>query len=115
MSTYLILIGPPGAGKGTQAKLIATKYGIPHISTGAIFRAQVASGSALGQQAGHGPMIHGGATHWVAPPTRFVYSRMGGRGYGAMVTAVQSVTGKSPWAVTDRPRTLGFSSRFCLP
>lgn len=51
MSTYLILIGPPGAGKGTQAKLIATKYGIPHISTGAIFRAQVASGSALGQQA----------------------------------------------------------------
>jgi adenylate kinase len=51
MSTSLILIGPPGAGKGTQAKLIAEKYGIPHISTGAIFRAQVASGSELGAQA----------------------------------------------------------------
>jgi adenylate kinase len=49
--TSLILIGPPGAGKGTQAKLIAGTFGIPHISTGEIFRANVASGTDLGLEA----------------------------------------------------------------
>lgn len=49
--TSLILIGPPGAGKGTQAKLIAERYGIPHISTGEIFRANVAAGTDLGLEA----------------------------------------------------------------
>ena len=49
--TSLILIGPPGAGKGTQAKLIAEKFGIPHISTGEIFRANVAAGTDLGLEA----------------------------------------------------------------
>jgi adenylate kinase len=47
----LVIMGPPGAGKGTQAALIASQYGIPHISTGDIFRANVASGTALGQEA----------------------------------------------------------------
>lgn len=46
----LILIGPPGAGKGTQAVRIASEFSIPHISTGDIFRAAVAEGSALGNQ-----------------------------------------------------------------
>lgn len=50
--TSLILIGPPGAGKGTQATLVAEKFGIPHISTGAIFRANLAQGTALGVEAG---------------------------------------------------------------
>jgi adenylate kinase len=44
----LILLGPPGAGKGTQAKLLASQYGIPHISTGDMFRDHIARGTDLG-------------------------------------------------------------------
>lgn len=47
----LVLLGLPGAGKGTQGERIAAKYGIPHISTGSIIREAIASGSALGQEA----------------------------------------------------------------
>ncbi len=47
----LILMGPPGAGKGTQAKVIAGRLGIPAISTGDIFRANVAQGTPLGVEA----------------------------------------------------------------
>ena len=47
----LIMLGAPGAGKGTQAKRIAAKYGIPHISTGDIFRANIKNGTELGKQA----------------------------------------------------------------
>lgn len=47
----LVFLGPPGAGKGTQATRIAEFYGIPHISTGEILRAQVAQGTDLGNQA----------------------------------------------------------------
>lgn len=47
----IILLGSPGAGKGTQAKLIAKHYSIPHISTGDILRANVALGTVLGQKA----------------------------------------------------------------
>jgi len=47
----LILMGPPGAGKGTQAIVIAEKLGIPHISTGDIFRANVGAGTPLGLEA----------------------------------------------------------------
>lgn len=46
----LILLGPPGAGKGTQAKLLASQYGIPHVSTGDMFRDHKARGTELGKQ-----------------------------------------------------------------
>ena len=51
MSARMVLLGPPGAGKGTQAARISQRLGIPAISTGDIFRANVAGGTELGQQA----------------------------------------------------------------
>jgi adenylate kinase len=47
----LLLVGPPGAGKGTQAQFLAAHYLIPHISTGDIFRANLKAGTELGNQA----------------------------------------------------------------
>ena len=47
----LIMLGAPGAGKGTQAKMIAEKYSIPHVSTGDIFRANIKNGTDLGKEA----------------------------------------------------------------
>lgn len=47
----IVMLGAPGAGKGTQAKKIAGKYGIPHVSTGDIFRANIKNGTKLGMQA----------------------------------------------------------------
>ena len=47
----LVIFGPPGSGKGTQSKLISELYGIPHISTGDIFRDEIARGSRLGRLA----------------------------------------------------------------
>jgi adenylate kinase len=51
MTTRLIFLGPPGAGKGTQAKLLAEILKIPHISTGDILRGAVAQATPLGQKA----------------------------------------------------------------
>lgn len=47
----IVMLGGPGAGKGTQAKIIADKYAIPHISTGDIFRANIKEGTELGKKA----------------------------------------------------------------
>jgi adenylate kinase len=46
----LLVLGPQGAGKGTQAKRISAEYGIPHISTGDMFRAAIAAGTEIGTQ-----------------------------------------------------------------
>lgn len=47
----IVMLGAPGAGKGTQAKMLADRYGIPHISTGDIFRYNIKNGTALGMEA----------------------------------------------------------------
>lgn len=47
----IIMLGAPGAGKGTQAKMIAEKYSVPHVSTGDIFRANIKNGTELGMEA----------------------------------------------------------------
>ncbi|HYJ71362.1 MAG TPA: nucleoside monophosphate kinase, partial [Actinomycetota bacterium] len=47
----IVLLGPPGAGKGTQAVQVACRFNAPHIATGDIFRANVASGTELGRAA----------------------------------------------------------------
>ena len=51
MKNKLLFLGPPGAGKGTQANLFCTKYGLDHLSTGDLLRDEVDSGSELGLQA----------------------------------------------------------------
>ena len=47
----IIMLGAPGAGKGTQAEMICEKYGLPHVSTGDIFRANIKNGTELGMEA----------------------------------------------------------------
>lgn len=51
--TRLVLVGPPGAGKGTQAAALSEKLGIPHISTGDLFRKNIAEETELGKQVKH--------------------------------------------------------------
>jgi adenylate kinase len=50
MTNRLVLVGPPGAGKGTQAAVLSAALGIPHVSTGDLFRAHIADGTELGRQ-----------------------------------------------------------------
>jgi adenylate kinase len=50
MGLDIVILGPPGAGKGTQAMLIADELGIPHVATGDMLRAAIANGSELGKQ-----------------------------------------------------------------
>jgi adenylate kinase len=51
MSTYIVLLGPPGAGKGTQAEVVSQKLGLPHISSGDIFRENLKAQTELGKMA----------------------------------------------------------------
>ncbi|MBI1977996.1 MAG: adenylate kinase [Candidatus Omnitrophica bacterium] len=51
MSLRIVLLGPPGAGKGTHAKILSERHSIPHISTGDLLRSQIQKGTALGKRA----------------------------------------------------------------
>ena len=51
MTWRIVLLGPPGAGKGTHAKILSERYGVPHISTGDILRFQIQQGTPLGKRA----------------------------------------------------------------
>jgi len=51
MSVFIVLLGPPGAGKGTQAKVVSQRMGLPHISSGEIFRENIKNQTALGKLA----------------------------------------------------------------
>jgi adenylate kinase len=51
MTVYIVLLGPPGVGKGTQAEIIAEKTGLPHISSGDLFRENVKNATELGKLA----------------------------------------------------------------
>ena len=50
MPTYVVMLGPPGAGKGTQATIVAEKLGLPHVSSGDLFRENIKNQTALGQK-----------------------------------------------------------------
>ena len=51
MKQRIVLLGPPASGKGTQAEFIVSSFGIPHVSTGALLRAECANGTSLGKEA----------------------------------------------------------------
>ncbi len=51
MPTYIVLLGPPGVGKGTQAELLANKTGLPHVSSGDLFRENMKNNTELGKKA----------------------------------------------------------------
>jgi adenylate kinase len=51
MPTYIVLLGPPGVGKGTQAEILASKTGLPHISSGDLFRENMKNNTELGKRA----------------------------------------------------------------
>ena len=51
MPTYIVLLGPPGVGKGTQAEILASKTGLPHISSGDLFRENIKNNTELGKRA----------------------------------------------------------------
>lgn len=55
-----VFLGPPGVGKGTYASRVAKAFGVPHIATGDLIRAEIAAGSELGAQVRHACVWHGG-------------------------------------------------------
>ena len=66
----VLLVAPPGAGKGTQGALIATHFGIPHIATGDLLRDHVSRGTELGQPAGLRPLPRAGRPQEHQPHVR---------------------------------------------
>ena len=70
----MILVGPPGAGKGTQAARLVDQFQIPHISSGDMFRAEVKQGTELGKQLDHYMKLGGLVPDEVTIPTSVKFS-----------------------------------------
>ena len=106
----LVLVGPPGAGKGTQAQFIASHLSIPKISTGDIFRHNVSTGTELGQQAkafmDRGDLVPDEITVAMVE-ARLLESRMRAR--------TSSGTNSNCWRRTATMRKRSFSASFRSP
>jgi adenylate kinase len=92
----LILFGPPGSGKGTQAERLREKWGLRHISTGDLLREAVAEGSALGKQ------VHGILASGQLVPDETVLALM-----RDVIAAVKDENALKGWLLDGFPRTVG--------
>jgi adenylate kinase len=118
MPLDILLLGPQGAGKGTQGKLISREYGIPHIATGDILRAAIAAGTELGLEAE--PLLKAGELVPDELMIGLIRDRLAyedtGRGFvldGFPRTAVQAEALDEMLSEIDRPLTVVFE--FQLP
>ncbi len=94
----LVLLGPPGAGKGTQGEALAHRYGVTHISSGELFREQIAAGTPLGEQ------VRQYLADGVLVPDDLVFDLV-----GAAVTT--SVAASGGYVLDGFPRTLAQAER----
>jgi adenylate kinase len=118
MPLDILLLGPQGAGKGTQGKLISREHGIPHIATGDILRAAIAAGTELGRQAE--PVLNAGELVPDGLMIGLIRDRLSyedtGPGFvldGFPRTAVQAEALDEMLGEIDRPLTVVFE--FLLP
>jgi adenylate kinase len=94
----MVLLGPPGAGKGTQGEALARRYGVPHISSGELFRHEVVAGTPAGQQ------VSRYLAEGVLVPDDLVFAVVG----GAVQRAVESGGG---YVLDGFPRNLAQAER----
>ncbi len=117
MALDILLLGPQGAGKGTQGRLISREYGVPHIATGDILRSAIAAGTRVGKQAE--PLLNSGRLVPDEIMIRLIRDRLAQdteRGFvldGFPRTAVQAEALDEMLSEIDRPLSVVFE--FQLP